>query len=92
VIVVSHDALNEVDAWRSIVVVPVVTSERAAQRGLTVVPLAAGENGLVEMALALCHRVTTLERAGFVERCGVLSAETQARIREGLTLALDLGS
>ena len=39
VAVVSHDAFNQVEAWRSIIVVPMSTSRARAQRGPTAIPL-----------------------------------------------------
>ena len=89
-IVVSHDALNLVEAWRSIVIVPVTTSRRQASRYLTTVPLQAGDGGLIHDSVALCHQVTTLDRGKFVERVGTLSEDTMRRIGEGLAVTLDL--
>lgn len=89
-IVVSHDALNGVEAWRSIVVVPVTTSRRQATRRLTTVPLEAGAGGLQRDSVALCHQVTTLDRAKFLERAGVLAADTMRAVDEGLVVTLDL--
>lgn len=89
-IVVSHDALNGVEAWRSIVVVPVTTSRRQAIRRLTTAPLEAGEGGLQRDSVALCHQVTTLDRGEFVERAGVLSDDAMRMIDEGLAVTLDL--
>lgn len=91
-IVVSHDALNSVDAWRSIVVVPVTTSKRQAKRHLTIVPIQVGEGGLQRDSIALCHQVTTLDRSKFVERAGILSAAALKAVGEGLLVALDLSS
>jgi mRNA interferase MazF len=89
-IVVSHDALNGVEAWRSIVVVPITTSRRQASRHLTTVPLKAGDGGLQRDSVALCHQVTTLDRGKFVERAGELDGDTRRAVDEGLAVALDL--
>lgn len=89
-IVISHDGFNEVEAWRSIIVVPISTSKRHVKRGLTVVPLGAGEGGLQRDSIALCHQVTTLDRSKFVERAGILSAEALEAVGGGLVVALDL--
>ena len=89
-IVVSHDALNEVKTWRSIVVVPVTTSKQPVRRQLTVVPLAEGEGGLRQASVALCHQVTTLDRSEFIKRTGAVSTDTLEAVRQGLVVALDL--
>ena len=90
VIVVSHDGLNRVPSWRSFVVVPISTSKAQARRGMTAVALAAGAGGLKKPCVALCHQVTTLDRARLGPRVGALSRESLARLDAGLRCALDL--
>ena len=63
VVVVSHDAFNQTPNWLSIIVVPVSTSRRQAARGPTAVPLTKGSGGLKTDSCAICHQVTTLDRA-----------------------------
>lgn len=89
-IVVSHDSFNEVGAWRSIIVVPISTSPQQARRGPTAVPLDAGEGGLPQDSVALCHQVTTLDRGKFTERAGFLSEAAVLAVNAGLIAALDL--
>jgi mRNA interferase MazF len=88
--VVSHDGFNDVPTWRSVIVIPVSTSEARAGRGPTAVPLA-GTSGLRGSSVALCHQVTTLDRAKLRERVGTLSPELLADVEDGLRAALDLG-
>ena len=90
VIVLSHDAFNEVAAWKSIIVVPVSTSESQGKRGPTAVPIRAGVAGLPKSSIAVCHQVTTLDRAKLVKRLGVLPATVLAEVETGLKAALDL--
>lgn len=90
VIIVSHDGLNRVPSWRSLVVVPISTSKAQARRGLTAVALAAGAGDLRKPCVALCHQVTTLDRAKIGPRIGALSRESLTRIDSGLRFALDL--
>lgn len=90
VIVVSHDGFNEAPAWRSAIVVPLSTSAAQAGRGPTAVPLTPGAGGLPKGGVALCHQVTTLDRAKLTERLGILSAEAMAQVEDGLRAALDL--
>jgi mRNA interferase MazF len=90
VIVVSHDGFNDVPTWRSVIVIPVSTSEAQAGRGPTAVPLA-GAGGLRGSSVALCHQVTTLDRAKLRERVGTLSGEILGDVEDGLRAALDLG-
>ncbi len=92
VIVVSHDAFNETPGWRSVIVVPLSTSEAQARRGPTAVPLAPGSGGIKKGCVALCHQVTTLDRAKLTQRIGVLPMPAISRIEDGLRAALDLQS
>jgi mRNA interferase MazF len=90
VIVVSHDAFNEVSTWRSVIVVPVSTSRAQAQRGPTAVLLSSGTAGLRAQSVALCHQVTTLDRAKLTERLGALPREVMSEVEAGLRAALDM--
>jgi len=90
VIVVSHDGFNEAPGWRSVIVVPLSTSAAQARRGPTAVPLAPGSTGLKKGGIALCHQVTTFDRAKLTERLGALPADLMSRLEEGLRAALDL--
>ena len=90
VVVISHDAFNEVPAWRSVIVVPVSSSPSQARRGPTAVTLPKGAAGLTKDCAALCHQVTTLDRAKLTSRLGVLTAEQVAALGDGLRIAQGL--
>jgi mRNA interferase MazF len=90
VIILSHNAFNEVPAWRSIIVIPVSTSPTQSRRGPTVVVLPAGTANLKSDSSALCHQITTLDRAKLIERIGELSVETLAQIEKALLAAVDI--
>ena len=89
-IVVSHDSLNGVEGWRSILVVPITTSKRQAKRHVTTVLLPPAEGGLQRSSVALCHQVTTLDRGKFIARIGALSPATMGSVDRSLVIALDL--
>jgi mRNA interferase MazF len=90
VIVLSHDAFNQAAGWRSIIVVPVSTSATQARRGLTAVGLPQGAGGLAKESVALCHQVTTLDRAKLTQRIGELTPAQLRQVEVGLKAALDL--
>jgi mRNA interferase MazF len=90
VIVVSNDGFNLTAGWRSVIVVPVSTSEAQARRGPTAVALAAGAGGLPRAGVAVCHQITTLDRAKLTERIGALPAAALTAVESGLKAALDL--
>jgi mRNA-degrading endonuclease toxin of MazEF toxin-antitoxin module len=90
VIVVSHDGFNQTPAWKSIIVVPISTSASQGKRGPTVVELPGGSAGLPKASFAVCHQVTTLDRAKLTRRIGALSPDFLSEVEGGLKAALDL--
>ena len=90
VIILSHDAFNQTPAWRSIIVIPVSTSPAQARRGPTVVALSAGTAGLPSESHAVCHQITTLDRAKLAEKIGALSPDILAFVEQALLAAVDI--
>lgn len=90
VLVISNDGFNEIEAWRSVMVVPCSTSDKQRLRGPTAVPLKKGTGGLRKSSVAVCHQVTTLDRSKLVTRWGALDTKTLRTIEEGIRAALDL--
>lgn len=90
VIVISHDAFNQTQGWRSIIVVPLSTSATQAGRGPTAIFLPRGAAGLKKESVALCHQVTTLDRSKLSQRIGELSANELSQIEIGLKAAINL--
>ncbi len=90
VIIVSHDAFNQAATWRSVIVVPISTSDAQAKRGPTAIPLPAGVAGLRRFSVAVCHQVTTIDRAKLSDRLGRLSDDVLVRVDGGLRVALAL--
>jgi len=90
VVVVSSDAFNAVAAWRSVVVVPLTTSERQLRVGPSAIAIPAGAAQLPAASVALCHQITTLDRAKLVEPVGVLPTDLLRDVERGVVAALDL--
>jgi mRNA interferase MazF len=90
VILVSHDGFNESPAWKSIIVVPISTSASQGRRGPTVVELPGGSAGLPKASFAVCHQVTTLDRAKLIGKLGTLSTEFLQDVDAALMAAMDL--
>lgn len=90
VIILSHDAFNQTAAWRSIIVIPVSTSANQARRGPTVVSLTAGTGGLPSDCAAICHQITTLDRAKLTDFIGTLPLEMILSIEKALLAAVDI--
>lgn len=90
VIIISHDAFNQTPNWRSVIVIPLSTSLAQARRGRSVVLLRQGAGGLAKESIALCHQVTTLDRAKLAELIGELSSKEILEVENGLKAAMDL--
>jgi mRNA-degrading endonuclease toxin of MazEF toxin-antitoxin module len=88
--VVSNDGFNQLPAWRSVVVVPMSTSPAQAKRGPTAVVIPGGVAGLPRASIAVCHQVTTIDRAKLTKRIGLLPLSVLLLVSEGLKAALDL--
>jgi mRNA-degrading endonuclease toxin of MazEF toxin-antitoxin module len=52
VIIVSHDGFNQTPNWRSIIVVPISTSNNQAKRSLTTILIKQNEVGLTQNSIA----------------------------------------
>ena len=90
VVVVSHDGFNQTPAWMSITVVPLSASALQSKRGPTVVAVPGGVAGLPKPSVAVCHQMTTLDRAKLTRMIGALPAELLAEVERGLKAAMDL--
>lgn len=90
VLIVSHDAFNQTPGWRSVIVVPISTSASQAKRGPTAIPLPKGAGGLRQDSTALCHQVTTLDRAKLTQYLGTLPQDLLQQVEEGMRAALNL--
>lgn len=90
VVVLSHDELNSVKAWRSIIIVPLSASPRQSKKGPTAVPILDGTAGLRGDGVALCHQITTVDRSKLKRRLGALPEAVLVAIESGVRAALDL--
>ena len=90
VIVISNDGFNLTPNWRTIIVVPLSTSLNQARRFQTAVVIVAGEGGLSQDSVAICHQVTTLNRSKLIQRLGELSSAKILEIERGLKAAMDM--
>lgn len=92
VIIVSHDGFNATPEWGSLIIVPCSTSRFQRKRGLTVVALTKGTGGLPADCVALCHQITTLDRAKLTQRIGALPEPDLLAIEDGIRAAINLDS
>lgn len=90
VVVVSNDGFNEIETWRSVIVVPLTTSTSQGRRGPTTVSLATTRTGLSQSSFAICHQITTLDRAKLHHHIGTLSRDEMASLEAGIAAACDL--
>src|ERR1700730_2940790 len=82
VIVISNDGFNQTPGWRSVIVVPISTSASQGKRAPTVIEISSGTAGLVKASFAVCHQVTTLDRAKLTKRLGSLPADSMREVED----------
>jgi mRNA interferase MazF len=90
VILISHDLFNLSPSWQSLVVIPMTTSSRQANRGPSNVSIPGALVGLPKDGLAICHQITTLDRSKLIKRIGSLPGPLLKRVEEGIKAAIDL--
>lgn len=88
-IIVSHDEMNQNSSWRTVVVVPLSTSENQMRRG-DVLVIPRGTGGLTADSVVLFHQVTTIDRRRLRTHVGTLDTETIAQVDKGLLKVLAL--
>ena len=70
--------------------IPISTSVYQGRRGPTVVEIPAGAGGLSRASFAVCHQVTTLDRAKLTKKVGALPGQVLDEVEQGLKAAMDL--
>jgi mRNA interferase MazF len=90
VVVVSNDGFSLAAGWRSLIVIPISTSASQGTRGPTVVELPGGVAGLAKTSYAVCHQVTTLDRAKLTRKTGQLPSDLLREVEWALKAAMDL--
>ncbi|MBI4606513.1 MAG: type II toxin-antitoxin system PemK/MazF family toxin [Planctomycetes bacterium] len=89
-VLISHNVFNQSPSWRSLIVVPVSTSQAQARRGPTAVFIPAGVAGLTRDSVALCHQVTTIDRSKVTRPLGSLPPPYLRQLEAGLKVAMAL--
>ncbi len=69
---------------------PISMSASRGKCGLTVVEIPDREAGLPKTSFAVCHQVTTLDRAKLTKRIGALPPDVLRDVEGGLKAAMDL--
>jgi mRNA interferase MazF len=87
VLILSHNAFNTVPNWNSVIVVPLTTSPKAL-KGPTAVPVPKLKTGLPTDSIALCHQMTTIDRARLEDRIGALEPNALQAVERGILLAM----
>jgi mRNA interferase MazF len=87
VLVFQNNSLNKVG--NTVVIIPFTTNLRRAKLpSCTLVP--AGEGGLSEDSVALCHQIRALDKSGLIARWGSLSPTRLAQIEQVVTFVLGM--
>lgn len=90
VIIVSNNGFNRIASWGSLIVVPISTSTAQSRRHQTIAFLPAESGGLPKDSVAICHQVTTLDRAKIGPFIGSLNKHLLGQVDAALKAALRL--
>lgn len=88
VVVIQSDALNRVENYSNVIVVPLTTRERKAATYASIAP--SRENGLDRPSWAICNQIFTIDRSELKAKRGKLQPADFFAIKEGLRIALSL--
>jgi len=66
------------------------TSTSQGRRGPTVIEIPGAASGLPKPGFAICHQVTTLDRAKLTRRIGALPLVVLREVEGGIKAAMDL--
>jgi mRNA interferase MazF len=87
VLVFQHDLLNRVT--RTVVVIPFTTNLRMA-RLPSCVRVPAGEGGLRQDSVAICHQIRALDKSGLLVYWGMLPPPRMAEVEEVVAFTLGM--
>jgi mRNA-degrading endonuclease toxin of MazEF toxin-antitoxin module len=88
--VISHDAFNQTQNWRSNIVVRFPLQWRKPGAGLRLCCCHKGQPVSAKTVLLFCHQVTTLDRSKLTQRIGELNSTELSQVEDGLKAAMDL--
>lgn len=90
VIIISHDGFNLTQNWKSIIIVPISTSQKQSLRTPTTVSLSSGSGGLEKDSIALCHQITTLDKSKLQKKLGTLSENEIKEVEQSIKFSLGM--
>lgn len=88
-IIVLNQGFLDAQTWFSLVVIPLTSSVKNADRH-TIVTIEGEHTGLEKTSFALCHQVITLDKRKFSRRLGQISPVQMTALEAGLKFALQL--
>ena len=87
-IVVQTDALNKIDGYPNVIVVPTTTKGKPSPSFAKIEPSAA--NGLTETSFAICNQIQTVDKGRLKDLRGKVSKEDLYQVKEALKVALSI--
>jgi mRNA-degrading endonuclease toxin of MazEF toxin-antitoxin module len=84
-VVVQTDALNRIDGYHLVMVVPTTTKGRPSPSYAKIEPSEA--NGLTQTSFAICNQVQTFDKARLLQRVGKISKADLYLVKEALKVA-----
>lgn len=90
VLIISHNSFNKIPNWKSIIVLPISTSNNQAKRSLTIVKLLENEAGLEKESIALCHQITTLDKSKLIKKLGSVSEDRMKEVEKAIKYSIEI--
>jgi len=88
VLVFQHDTLNKV-LPRTVIVIPLTTTLPMARLPSCIL-IPAGEGGLRQDSVAICHQIRALDRAALLRYWGTLSHERLTEVERAVAFSLGM--
>jgi mRNA-degrading endonuclease toxin of MazEF toxin-antitoxin module len=89
VVVVQADALNKLEGYGNVIVVPLTTKQKPAKTFIQVEP--SSSNDLDRASWAITNQIFTISKWDLVRELGSVSKTELYQIKEGLKIALGIG-
>jgi mRNA interferase MazF len=87
-VVVQADALNQLEGYPNVIVVPTTTKGRQSPSFARIEP--SQQNGLTEISFAICNQILTIDKNRLQESSGKISKQDLFQVKEALKVALGI--
>jgi mRNA-degrading endonuclease toxin of MazEF toxin-antitoxin module len=87
-VVVQMDALNELDGYANVIVVPLTTKERRSKTYVPVTPSV--DNRLTAPSWAIANQIFTIDKGELKDSLGRITRQEMYELKQALAFVLDI--